>query len=129
MKDKVYIHHVRLYKNVEGILPRGGITVAIKQVDDNIVRVATSYCSVRDVYNKKRGRDIATGRLYKGKCFEIVTEGSIDDILSLAIKTDPSTSKTTWMSVSGTKLQGKRLKRKHGDFLQVNGDTLRVWGW
>ena len=49
----------------DNILPNGGKTIAyIIDSEGNTIE-GTSNCSIRDTYNKKLGRIIATGRLFK----------------------------------------------------------------
>jgi hypothetical protein len=54
--------HIRVYDLNGGIAPTGGLTTAIQAVDGNLV-YAVARCSDADVFCKKTGRDIATGRL------------------------------------------------------------------
>jgi hypothetical protein len=127
--SKVFIHHVRLY-DVDGMLTKGGATVAIKPTDvEGVIEVAIAYCSLLDGYNKHRGRDIAAGRLNKGKGFQIEQEETVDETLSQAIKLDDSHTKMLWIKKWHTEFQGKLLRRRYGRYLEVTGDTLKVWGW
>ena len=54
--------HIRAYDDTNEIAPTGGLTPAIQAVDGNLV-YAVARCSKADVFCKKTGRDIATGRL------------------------------------------------------------------
>lgn len=67
MKQKLVFAHLRQYvekENMDGkkleIWPRGGITIAI---DKDNKKYQFSICSKQDSYWKKRGVNIATGRL------------------------------------------------------------------
>lgn len=80
---KVFITHFRRFSNtpfymtkfdastedpelVGQLLPNGGATeAAIIDPDGNLVSVGFSACSRRDPFNRKIGRDIATGRALK----------------------------------------------------------------
>ncbi len=42
---------------------RGGATVAICPTEGNKVLVSVALCGSNDVFNKKRGRDISSGRI------------------------------------------------------------------
>lgn len=46
---------------------RGGFTVAYQEVQPGLIEYSVAHCSPRDNFNKKIGRDIATGRLINGR--------------------------------------------------------------
>ena len=54
--------HIRAHDDHHHIAPTGGLTTAIQAVNGNLV-YAVARCSNADVFCKKTGRDIATGRL------------------------------------------------------------------
>lgn len=45
--------------------PFGGTTIAYRLLDEKTIEYAVAECNDKDNYNKKIGRDIATGRLLK----------------------------------------------------------------
>lgn len=49
-------------------LGRGRVTCALRWNPENAaqVEVGMAFCSPKDIFTKKRGRDIASGRLYQG---------------------------------------------------------------
>ena len=51
------------YMHYRGQDVRGGATVAIMPIANNRVYLSVARCGPQDVFNKKVGRDIATGRL------------------------------------------------------------------
>jgi len=59
--------HIRHYTPEGKMDPRGGFTVAFERnpVDSTMLHFAMAKCSKKDVYNKKRGRQVAEGRLAK----------------------------------------------------------------
>ena len=57
--------HVRPHNGNDEILPRGGTTIARTEKSDGTTIERQANCSVKDTYNKKLGRVIATGRLLK----------------------------------------------------------------
>jgi hypothetical protein len=67
------IHYIHRRKfsilNPEGsfIGTHGGFTVAYQEVKPGLIEYSVARCSDRDNFNKKLGRDIATGRLARGK--------------------------------------------------------------
>lgn len=67
--------HIRHYTPDGKLDPRGGFTVAFERnsVDASLLHFAMAKCSKKDVYNKKRGRQVATGRLEKRKHMMTVT--------------------------------------------------------
>jgi hypothetical protein len=50
-------------------LGRGKVTCAIRwsPQDPQLVEVGMSFCSPKDIFNKKKGRQIATARVLKGR--------------------------------------------------------------
>ena len=62
---------------------RGGFTVAYQEVKPGLIEYSIATCSTRDNFNKKLGRDIATGRLVNNKVSEIagVTVKEFRDIM------------------------------------------------
>jgi len=61
-----YQHYITRSEYTGEILPNGGTTLAFISDDDgNDLAIGYSFCSMKDVYNKKLGRMIATGRLLK----------------------------------------------------------------
>jgi hypothetical protein len=72
-EEQVRVMHLRRFElqrrgNAFGmrVAQTGGVTVAFRQLD-NAVEIAIARCSRNDVYNKKLGRTIATGRLQAGQ--------------------------------------------------------------
>lgn len=62
MTEGTYFLHYRNMPN--GVIdPRGGVTVAIRRMNDRVLAVAKSRCGKKDVFNRKLGRQIAEGRL------------------------------------------------------------------
>jgi len=57
--------HCRIEDDSGKTLPRGGETIAYILNDKGKRISGHAYCSVKDTYNKKLGRTIATGRLLK----------------------------------------------------------------
>lgn len=57
---------------------RGGLTLAYQEVKPGLIEYSLARCSSRDNFSKKMGRDIATGRLARGKT-ETVTGVSVDE--------------------------------------------------
>lgn len=49
------------------VATHGGATVAYQEVKPGLIEYSVARCSDRDNFNKKLGRDIATGRLAAGK--------------------------------------------------------------
>lgn len=86
---RVRVHHLRYYRSVtnpvvvetyeaisgrsaaqEGFLqsnamPHGGVTIVTVTTPDGKSYDETAFCSQKDAYNKKLGREIALGRLFK----------------------------------------------------------------
>ena len=58
--------HYRKFDRKGQIMARGGMTLAI-QVDGSQVTVALAECGRKDNFNRKLGRQIASGRLSAGK--------------------------------------------------------------
>lgn len=50
-----------------GLDSRGGFTVAYREVELGLIEYSIATCSTRDNFNKKLGRDIATGRMNNNK--------------------------------------------------------------
>ena len=64
---KVKVFHNRLVDDQTGeILCRGGSTVIELTTPDNVTYTHTAKCNEKDNYNKKRGVQIALGRILKG---------------------------------------------------------------
>lgn len=53
------------------ISPFGGITIAYQQVGNNRYHVSYARCNGRDHYCKRIGRNISSGRLMSGDCYEV----------------------------------------------------------
>jgi hypothetical protein len=66
--SKIQFIHRRKF-NLFDLQPssRGGLTVAYQEVKPGLIEYSIARCSTRDNFNKKMGRDIATGRLAVGK--------------------------------------------------------------
>lgn len=67
MTDKVEsgLFHIRAFDPNSGmILSNGGVTVAYSVRDNGDVVAAASLCSFDDAFDRRRGRLIATGRLF-----------------------------------------------------------------
>jgi hypothetical protein len=62
MENLQYMHY-RKYIEDDLVDCHGGATLAILSLPDNLVMVAMATCSKREVFSRKRGRDIALGRL------------------------------------------------------------------
>lgn len=66
-----YTHERVFYPGLTGLNPRGGRTTAYIDLVFDLGRhsvgglAAAAECSCKDVYSKKRGREIAKGRLIK----------------------------------------------------------------
>jgi hypothetical protein len=61
------IHYIHRRKIAGGPATHGGFTVAYQEVKPGLIEYSIARCSTRDNFNKKLGRDIATGRLACGK--------------------------------------------------------------
>jgi hypothetical protein len=58
--------------------PRGGATVAFCMVGNSAVKIASAYCSRKEVFDRKLGRAIALGRLETDRQGSLVTQFDID---------------------------------------------------
>lgn len=58
-----YFMHYRRRDSYGEAQPQGGVTLAIRPIGGNVIRVAMAKCGKKDVFNKKLGRAIAEGRL------------------------------------------------------------------
>jgi len=58
--------HFRKYDRMGQIRAKGGLSLAIEQVGDQVT-VAVAQCSRKDLFNRKLGRTIAEGRLNLAK--------------------------------------------------------------
>jgi hypothetical protein len=62
-----YIHRRKSSPLLAGPATHGGMTVAYQEVKPGLIEYSLARCSTRDNFNKKLGREIATGRLASGK--------------------------------------------------------------
>ena len=63
--DKVYYIHFRaVHMGTYDLSAKGGVTVAVA-VKDNVWMVNGAVCSLKDFYEKSKGRRISLGRLMK----------------------------------------------------------------
>lgn len=60
--DEVKFLHFRVF-NGEAIDPRGGITIAYSPNEDGTFSVAEAVCSLKDNFERSKGRAIARARL------------------------------------------------------------------
>ncbi len=58
-----YIHRRKSSPLFAGPATHGGMTVAYQEVKPGLIEYSIARCSTRDNFNKKLGRDIATGRM------------------------------------------------------------------
>lgn len=65
-KTGTYYMHYRRRDTYGEPLPKGGATLAIRPLQGDQIAVSMALCSERDLFNKKLGRSIATGRLNAG---------------------------------------------------------------
>jgi len=63
--------HYRKFDRMGQIVPKGGMTVAIRQ-EGHELTVALSECGRKDLFNRKLGRTIAEGRLNSGSAIKLV---------------------------------------------------------
>jgi len=61
--NKLEFMHYRYFNTELEKSSRGGATIAILPADNNKVLVSVARCNTTDVFNKKVGRSIASGRL------------------------------------------------------------------
>lgn len=61
--DNTLFMHYRSYDDTQALKPCGGVTVAIRPRQDGSIVLAMAKCNDKDVFNKKMGRSIASGRL------------------------------------------------------------------
>jgi hypothetical protein len=61
-----------------GPASRGGFTIAYQEIKPGLVEYSIANCSPRDNFNKKIGRDIATGRLVNSNN-RAVRESTVED--------------------------------------------------
>jgi len=77
IKETMFMH----YRPVDfaGIIsdPRGGATVAISLIADDKAKIAIAWCNPGDVFDRKMGRTIASGRLHSQRpgCAEYIALG------------------------------------------------------
>jgi len=64
MSNTTFMHY-RKYDRYGQIVCKGGLTLAIQQENDKLV-VALAQCGKKDHFNRKIGRNIASGRLTAG---------------------------------------------------------------
>lgn len=78
--SKIQFIHRRNFDHMwyAGPSTHGGATVAYQEVKPGLIEYSVARCSTRDNFNKKLGRDIATGRLAVGKV-ETVTGVSVEE--------------------------------------------------
>jgi hypothetical protein len=63
IQDSCLFMHYRSVNNDDSINPRGGATIAIHPLNPERAVISIALCTTSDVYNKKLGRNIATGRI------------------------------------------------------------------
>src|SRR3990167_3604624 len=67
--NRVKYIHIREYSEEGDLLPKGGATIAYRMYKMDSVEFAIARCSKKDPYSKRKGRDIALGRLLKSANF------------------------------------------------------------
>ena len=83
MKSEVRYLHIRNHNKEGQLLPRGGITVAVKK-EGNEFKSYIAHCSDKDVFCKRIGRSVAAGRLEKTQ--QTYKEGALRSSLELAAR-------------------------------------------
>ncbi len=78
--NKVRFLHFRLFLDGKSTCePRGGITVAYEEIEDNIYNVSVSFCSVdpsEQNYNRKVGASYAMERMRNGEFCTIAIDNN-----------------------------------------------------
>jgi len=64
--------HIRERSLRGDLAPRGGCTIAFAQIDPSTLALAAAFCSDRDQFSKRIGREIARGRLSAGRWVETI---------------------------------------------------------
>lgn len=64
--------------NPGDLSPFGGLTIAYQQVGDGKYHIAYARCNRRDHYCKRIGRNISSGRLLSGDCYEVEVSATDD---------------------------------------------------
>jgi hypothetical protein len=79
LQNGVAVRHFRVFTNNGTPSSRGGATVAYQPRGEGQVHFALAFCNAADNFSRKRGRDIATGRLDTAaatcQCFNGSIEG------------------------------------------------------
>jgi len=70
LHKKIYYIHLRYENPDHAIANTGGITIAFHKEDSKLF-VAYARCHWNDNYNKRIGRNIASGRLLSGDCYAL----------------------------------------------------------
>lgn len=65
--------------------------VVVAEIQNGNLNFAVAKCSIQDTFNKKKGRTIAEGRLYKGKIYKSIPIEDFDN--NVTVKTFVSLAK------------------------------------
>ena len=73
IENNLYFLHYRKHDENDTPLSHGGVTLAIRAYPSrNIAYVGIARCSERDVFSRKKGRNIATQRIYSYEAGNLV---------------------------------------------------------
>jgi hypothetical protein len=74
-----YIHYRRRDNHTGEVSdPRGGATVAFQLSDNGTAKLAYAFCNNKEVFNRKLGRVISTGRLEADRPGSFVNQIAVD---------------------------------------------------
>lgn len=109
--DKYYYHHVRVY-NRDGLHPKGGMTIMM-WLEGEQIRARIAYCSLKEVYNKRTGREIVNGRTENTFQLSLpYKEQDVDSTLEKLLMIDCSKAAMDWRQLNRLSMQDKTIARK-----------------